>query len=1122
MSLRNDAGSPFGAGWWLSGHKRLMRGPGADGTWWAAYDGNGSAELFRGVLGGEVVTVAGNGSPVWAGDGSPADRTPVVEPYGVAFDGEGRLWIAHRLSPSPGAPHAGYGALSVVRDDGTLVVVLQQDLGAPGGDPCAHPLEGFQPTGLAWSAATGLVVVDVSHLKTVHCVPDPSAPSGLACTIECLAGGGAWPDDLPVEGARALGAFLDPAPGIWAADDGTVLVASERKVWAIRDGLLHHVAGNGDATWSGDGGPATLAGLGETVHAVARDRDGNIYVAGAAPFDPYSRGVIRRIDASGTISTVLGGPGAEWTDDGETAAGNPSPEVYSIAIRPDGGLVFGLWRPPPGGDPPAWAPSGAVRTIEEPGGRLRTLAGTWRRFEHYSGEGVPGPRSGIGRPAALAVHPARGDVYWADPVAHRVRRIVSPEAPPVLVPSPGTTTRLNAPVGAGLDPGGEMEITRKGGVRDVFVVLPDGVTIRHDRTESPDRRQAIRFEYDAAGRLAGVRDAAGRAATLDYDPGSGKIRSIMDFSGQVTELDVDGSGDLVAVRLAGHPETERTFEYERGKHLLRAQTNGQVSTDYQYDGFGMVRTVRRNGRPFRAIDPVAGKYLNNHLDGARGVPLLKVDAADGQGAGFPFTTTVADETGTTREYAYAWSAVESGWRRAAGDPVFDLVQEIDVTGEWVWRRSDPAASDWRVRSYDSRGNLVAEATIETFIFERVTSQTTWVQDPFCDRPTLRLGATGDGDSVEAEMWAYDPLSCRLLSHTRGIGTARSTRTWRYDSAGRLSEVADDNGWLLRYPLYDERGRPRRIERRDGSMTEFVRYDAADRLLEERTTGADGFTRTTTRTYNALGQLVEQCLTGGGCTTFDYEDSSGGGSCCGAATARRITVTDPDGAVSVREYAEGRLVAVTAAPSGTTRKTWYDSGRLASLVDAGGATTRFEYDWLGRPDRTLFRSTETGAEQTLVDLQYDPQRSDRAFLAVTDGDGRTSSYAWGTKTWDHESLVEEHPADATGWWSHGHAVLTGRPSQTWRKREAAAILGWTVYEYDGLGRTTGVEYAHEGRSGRTVSWHYQPNEPAAANIGRLQWISDAGPVDPLARVSFDYHADGSVATETRHQLGRDYV
>ncbi|NMC71526.1 MAG: hypothetical protein GYA57_15865, partial [Myxococcales bacterium] len=46
--------------------------------------------------------------------------------------------------------------------------------------------------------------------------------------------------------------------------------------------------------------------------------------------------------------------------------------------------------------------------------------------------------------------------------------------------------------------------------------------------------------------------------------------------------------------------------------------------------------------------------------------------------------------------------------------------------------------------------------------------------------------------------------------------------------------------------------------------------------------------------------------------------------------------------------------------------------------------------------------------------------------------------------------------------------------------------------------------------------------AAANIGRLQWISDAGPVDPLARVSFDYHADGSVATETRHQLGRDYV
>jgi YD repeat-containing protein len=1129
VSLRNDIGSPFGAGWWLSGHKRLMRGPGADGSWWVAYDGNGSAEVFRGILGGEVVTVAGDGNPVWAGAGRPADRTAVVEPHGVAFDGDGRLWIAHRLTPSPGYAEAGYGALSVVGEDGNLVVVLQQESGIPSGDPCGRPLAGFQPRGLAWSAATGLVVVDGARLKAVACVPDPHAASGLACTIACLAGGGTYGEDLPVEGAPALGAYLEPSPGIWAGEDGTVLLASERKVWAIQGGVLHHVAGTGSPAWSGDGGLATLAGLGETVHAVARDPAGNTYVAGAAPFDAYSRGVIRRIDPLGTISTVLGGPGGDWTDDGEAAAGNPSPEVYSIATRSDGALFFGVWRPPTGADPAEWARSGAIRTIEDPGGRLRTVAGTWRRFEHYSGEGVPGSRSALGHPVALAVHPVRGDVYWADPVAHRVRRIANDGASPVLAAVAGTTSRLTAPAGAGLDPGGEIELTRRGGVRDVFVVLPDGLTLRHDRTESRDGREAIRFEYDASGRLADVRDVAGRSANLHYDATTGKLDSITDFSGQTTELDVDSSGDLVAVRLAGHAETERTFVYESGKHLLRAQTNGQVSAEYAYGPFGMVNTVRRNGRPFRTITPVAGRFLNNHLDGARGVLLTKVDSVDGDGAGFPFTTTVTDEAGVTREYAYGWSDVEGGWRRATGEPVFDLVRSIDVTGQWREYRPGPGSTTLgadlpeRRRTYDGKGNVVQDLHVTRWATESVTSRVTWVYDPFCDQPTLRLGFRGDGaDLVEMEAWAYDPLSCRLLSHTHELGTATATTTWQYGPDGRLDEVVDDNGWTTRYPLYDERGRLRRVERRDGSTTEIVRYDDADRVLEERTTGADGFTRTTTRTYNALGQLVEQCLTGGGCTTFDYEDSSGGGSCCGAASARRITVTDPDGIVSVRDYAEGRLVAVTAAPAGATTRAWDDAGRLASVADASGATTRFEYDGLGRPDRTLFRPITASTETPLVDLDYGAHRADRAFSTVTDGDGRASFYAWGDEPYRYHSMVEERPADADGWLSHSYLEPTGRPSRTSRNVGAATTLGWTDYQYDQLGRTTNLGYAHHGRSGRSVSWVYQQNEPAATDIGRLRWINDAGPLDPLAQVSFDYHPDGTVATEMRHQLGRDYV
>ncbi len=76
-------------------------------------------------------------------------------------------------------------------------------------------------------------------------------------------------------------------------------------VFLQAQGIISTVAGNGNLGNSGDGGPATSATLGVTA-GIAVDQAGNIYVADAV-FN-----VVRKIDNKGIISTFAGGgnPGA--------------------------------------------------------------------------------------------------------------------------------------------------------------------------------------------------------------------------------------------------------------------------------------------------------------------------------------------------------------------------------------------------------------------------------------------------------------------------------------------------------------------------------------------------------------------------------------------------------------------------------------------------------------------------------------------------------------------------------------------------------------------------------------------------------------------------------------------
>jgi sugar lactone lactonase YvrE len=82
-------------------------------------------------------------------------------------------------------------------------------------------------------------------------------------------------------------------------DGGNLLLADSNRIRRIApDGAIQTLAG-GASGFSGDGGPAAAARL-SGPRAIALDASGNLHIADTM------NGRIRRIDASGTISTIAG------------------------------------------------------------------------------------------------------------------------------------------------------------------------------------------------------------------------------------------------------------------------------------------------------------------------------------------------------------------------------------------------------------------------------------------------------------------------------------------------------------------------------------------------------------------------------------------------------------------------------------------------------------------------------------------------------------------------------------------------------------------------------------------------------------------------------------------------
>lgn len=311
---------------------------------------------------GTITTYAGNNNGSFPGNGGPATSALITNPFGLAVDSSGNLYIAASGNSLIRQVNAVTGIITTVAGGGT---------GGDGGpataaqlaNPCATTLDSagnlyLSETCAVFSGGSGGGGGGTGGGGGFARIRRVDAVTGIITTV---AGNPAGGSGFAGDGGPATAALLNLPAGLAIDSAGDIFIADSGNNRIRRidgtSGNITTVAGNGTAAFAGDGGPAVAASL-NSPGGVAVDVSGNLYIADTA------NNCIRRVDAvTGNISTVAGTGNAGFNGDGiaATAANLYSPT--SVILNSAGNLVF------------TDLANYRVRTIDN-SGLIWTLAGT--------------------------------------------------------------------------------------------------------------------------------------------------------------------------------------------------------------------------------------------------------------------------------------------------------------------------------------------------------------------------------------------------------------------------------------------------------------------------------------------------------------------------------------------------------------------------------------------------------------------------------------------------------------------------------------------------------------------------------------------------------------------------
>ncbi len=226
---------------------------------------------------GNIITVAGNGTAGYTGDGGAATSAELSSPFGVFADSAGNIFIADTSN-------------SVIREVTSSTGVINTVAGSS--MSCRVPTDTCGDSGIATSAQLSFpvgVFVDVSENIFIADTSDfrireVTASTGIIATVAGTGGRGYAGD-----GAAATSAMLDTPYGLFVDAAGDIFIADTDNA-AIREvvaatgfiqtvaGIPATAAGNPTAGFSGDGGQSTSAEL-NSPSGLFGNSAGNLWIA---------------------------------------------------------------------------------------------------------------------------------------------------------------------------------------------------------------------------------------------------------------------------------------------------------------------------------------------------------------------------------------------------------------------------------------------------------------------------------------------------------------------------------------------------------------------------------------------------------------------------------------------------------------------------------------------------------------------------------------------------------------------------------------------------------------------------------------------------------------------------